>query len=90
MARRGPQSRFTREQDNIIAYWIENGGFNNLNKSFQDLSQLDIFDGITSEQIFSRYYGYIRKNAQLFNIVSTESTGENNYKNNPAYWRRAS
>lgn len=81
---------FTREQDNAIIYWIKNGGFNNITKSCEDLAQLDLFENKSACAIKLHYYQILKRDHTIFQLGSTESQARVNYKNDPAYWRRAS
>lgn len=88
MSRKERRSDFTTLQDQIIVDAVKRGGFNNLSKTFRDLTNIQIFEGYSYRKIANRYYTKLRKSTPMFKIVSTEFntlTSRVNYKNDPAF-----
>lgn len=83
---------FSPSQDQIIVDAVSSGGFNNLQATFEHLSQLRIFTGYSPKKIENRYYWTLRRNFPMYQIISlthADIKARVNYKNDPAHWTGA-
>ena len=84
-------NHFTPTQDQIIVDAVCEGGYNNLQNTFEQLSFLPIFIGYTPKKIANRYYWTIRRNIPMFQIkcLVNSTVARVNYKNDPLLWTGA-